>query len=100
MSVVRQRFSPGNDSGMRPQLGKYRGAHTDATSRRKEHAPLLAGGYQRRGVDQDESRDGWSRGALILSGVGHAAHDNAVTLLHCDHLSAVERDIDLASAPW
>jgi hypothetical protein len=71
-------------------------AHTvAATSRRKEHAPLLASSHERSGVDKDESRDGRYR-ALILPGVGDAAHDNDVALLHGDHLSAVELDIDLA----
>src|ERR1700733_8496981 len=101
MSVVRQRFSPGNDSavGARSSVSTEERTPTRHHAR-KEHGPLLACGYERSGVDQDESRDGWSRGALILPGVGHAAHDaaheNDVPLLHCNHLSAVELDIDLA----
>ena len=69
-------------------------AQTRIALGRIEYAPVLAGGLEGNGVEEDESGDGRYR-TLIVPAVSHAAHNDDVALFHGDDLTAVELDIDL-----
>ena len=101
MSVVRQRFSPGNDSA----VGTRSSVSTEERTPTRHHAgkstPLFSPATTKGAASIKMKAVTAGRVVLLFFQVwGHAAHDaaheNDVTLLHCNHLSAVELDIDLA----